>query len=98
MTKTLRRLAATLCLVALPALAMAQTTTATPPASPAPPAGDPVVAKVNGKELHRSDVVASADLEYRVQMCYFQHFSYARTGTEQFEIEAGHATQNLKEH
>jgi peptidyl-prolyl cis-trans isomerase C len=60
MTKTLRRLAATLCLVALPALAMAQTTTATPPASPAPPAGDPVVAKVNGKELHRSDVIESA--------------------------------------
>jgi len=60
MTKTLRRLAATLCLVALPGLAMAQTTTTTPPASPAPPAGDPVVAKVNGKELHRSDVVESA--------------------------------------
>ena len=62
MTKTLRRLAATLCLAALPAMAMAQTTTTTPaPASPAaPPAGDPVIAKVNGKELHRSDVVASA--------------------------------------
>jgi peptidyl-prolyl cis-trans isomerase C len=60
MTKTLRRLAATLCLAALPAMAMAQTTTTPPPASPAAPAGDPVIAKVNGKELHRSDVVASA--------------------------------------
>jgi hypothetical protein len=60
MTKTLRRLAATLCLVALPAVAMAQTTTTTPPASPVAPAGDPVVAKVNGKELHRSDVIESA--------------------------------------
>jgi len=60
MTMMLRRLAATLCLVALPAAALAQTTTATPPASPAAPAGDPVVAKVNGKELHRSDVVESA--------------------------------------
>jgi peptidyl-prolyl cis-trans isomerase C len=65
----MRRLAATLCLALLPAMAAAQTTTqpaapASPPAgaaSSAPaPGGDPVVARVNGKELHRSDVIESA--------------------------------------
>ena len=61
MTKTLRRLAATLCLVALPALAMAQTTTATPPASPAPPASDPVIAKVNGVEIRESDLAMAEE-------------------------------------
>ncbi|MFO1058063.1 MAG: peptidylprolyl isomerase [Dongiaceae bacterium] len=58
MTRPMRRLAATLCLALLPAMAAAQTNQ---PAAPAtPPAGDPVVARVNGKELHRSDVIESA--------------------------------------
>ncbi len=50
--------------------AMAQTTPATPPAT-TPPAGDPVVATVNGKTLKRSDVVASAQTlpaQYRNQV------------------------------
>jgi peptidyl-prolyl cis-trans isomerase C len=58
----MRRLAATLCLALLPAIAAAQTTTPQPAqqSGATPPAGDPVVAKVNGKELHRSDVIESA--------------------------------------
>ena len=52
-------------LVATTAFAQSSTTTTpstTAPATtqPAAPAGDPVVAVVNGKELHRSDVIASA--------------------------------------
>src|SRR5450755_188519 len=55
--------------------AMAQTTPATPPATTPPPAstpaGDPVVAVVNGKSLKRSDVIASAQTlpaQYRTQI------------------------------
>jgi peptidyl-prolyl cis-trans isomerase C len=50
--------------------AMAQTTPATPPAT-TPPAGDPVVAVVNGKTLKRSDVITSAQslpAQYRTQI------------------------------
>lgn len=65
MKRPMRRLAASLCLALLPAMAAAQTTTqpaapATPPAATPAPGGDPVVARVNGKELHRSDVIESA--------------------------------------
>lgn len=51
--------------------ALAQTTPATPPATTTPPAGDPVVAIVDGKTLKRSDVVASAQslpAQYRTQI------------------------------
>jgi peptidyl-prolyl cis-trans isomerase C len=67
-------------LVATAALAQSSTTTTpstTAPATtqPAAPAGDPVVAVVNGKELHRSDVIASAQSlppQYRSQIdAYF---------------------------
>ena len=67
-------------LVATTALAQSSTTTTpstTAPTTtqPAAPAGDPVVAVVNGKELHRSDVIASAQSlppQYRSQIdAYF---------------------------
>jgi len=51
--------------------ALAQTTPATPPATTTPPAGDSVVAVVNGKTLKRSDVIASAQTlpaQYRTQI------------------------------
>lgn len=70
MKSLLLRLAAGALVLSLGATAaMAQTTPATPPATA--PAGDPVVAIVNGKTLKRSDVVASAQTlpaQYRNQV------------------------------
>lgn len=85
MTKPLQRLAAGAGLLLLgTAFALAQngttstnqgTTTAAPTTTATQPAGDPVVAIVNGKTLHRSDVIASAQSlppQYRNQIdAYF---------------------------
>jgi peptidyl-prolyl cis-trans isomerase C len=66
----LRLAAGALALLLGASAAMAQTTPATPPAT-TPPAGDPVVAVVNGKTLKRSDVITSAQslpAQYRTQI------------------------------
>jgi peptidyl-prolyl cis-trans isomerase C len=71
----LRLAAGALALLLGASAAMAQTTPATPPATTTPPAstpaGDAVVAVVNGKTLKRSDVIASAQTlpaQYRSQI------------------------------